>query len=107
MLKPKISFKRKNLTCTHCGLLKTISKWRIKIGDEVFFNVNHFNKNFEYISQTVNGVVFDRQNKFLIVLDKNSVKRYFIDQNQVHSIESPALFLYNMYGKCLCNENNK
>ncbi len=36
MLKPNISFKTKKWTCKHCGLLKDISKWRIKIGDSVF-----------------------------------------------------------------------
>ncbi|MFW1946907.1 hypothetical protein ACG907_03235 [Acinetobacter bereziniae] len=105
MLKPNISFKTKKWTCKHCGLLKDISKWRIKIGDSVFFNTGHLDKNFEYIKRTTHGIVIDRQNKFLTVLDPNNNQTYFIDQNEAHLTDSPALFLYHMYGKCACKHD--
>lgn len=106
MLKPNISFKLKKWTCKHCGLLKEISKWRIKIGDLVFFNISYMNKNFEKSYKTITGIVLDRQNKFLTVLDQNNNQTYFIDQNELHLTDSPALFLYNMYGKCACKHDN-
>ncbi|MDR0235131.1 hypothetical protein [Acinetobacter sp.] len=106
MLKPKISFKIKKWTCKHCGLLKEVSKWRIKVGESVFFNISYMNKNYENLNKTITGIVIDRQNKFLTVLDQNSNQTYFIDQNKVHLTNSPALFLYNMYGSCLCKHNN-
>lgn len=104
MLKPNISFKTKKWTCKHCGLLKDISKWRIKVGEEVFFNIKFFNKNFDCITKTIQGTVLDRQNKFLTIIDHNNHDTYFIDQVEVHLKNSPALFLYNMYGKCQCNK---
>jgi hypothetical protein len=105
MLKPKISFKTQKWTCKQCGLLKDVSKWKIKIGDRVFFNVAFFDKNFNHNTKTINGIVKDRQNKFLTILDESDMQSYFIDQNEAHLEDSPALFLFNMYGKCLCKEN--
>jgi hypothetical protein len=106
MLKPNISFKTKKWTCKHCGLLKDISKWRIKIGDSVFFNTGYLDKNFDYIKNTIQGLVVDRQNKFLTILDENNNQTYFVDQSEIHLENSPALFLYNMYGKCSCKPDN-
>lgn len=60
MLKPNISFKTKKWTCKYCGLLKETSKWRIKIGDPVFFNTGYLDKNFEFIKNTIHGIVIDR-----------------------------------------------
>ncbi|MCU4492262.1 hypothetical protein KTI63_07215 [Acinetobacter guillouiae] len=103
MFKPKISFKNKKWTCKQCGLLIEYSKWKIKIGAKVFFTVPFFDKNFNYLNKTIKGTVIDRQNKFLMILDSN-MDTYFIDQSQVFLQEAPALFLYNMYGKCACKQ---
>ncbi|MCF0263612.1 hypothetical protein KW868_03910 [Acinetobacter guillouiae] len=107
MLKPNISFKTKKWTCKQCGLLKDISKWKIKVGSAVFFNIKTFNKNFDCIIKTINGIVLDRQNKFLTIVDENNQDTYFVDQDEVYLKDSPALFLYNMYGKCICAQKNE
>ncbi|WP_427927694.1 hypothetical protein [Acinetobacter guillouiae] len=107
MLKPNIPFKTKKWTCKQCGLLKDISKWKIKVGAAVFFNIKTFNKNFDCIIKTINGIVLDRQNKFLTVIDENNQDTYFVDQDEVYLKDSPALFLYNMYGKCICTQKSE
>ncbi len=104
MLKPKISFKTNEWTCKVCGLLIEKSKWKIKVGDYVFFNSYSFNKNFVRTVKNINGFVLSRKNNFLVIIEKTNNNTYFIDQAEVYLKESPALFLYNMYGKCACNK---
>jgi len=106
MFKPEISFKTRKWTCKHCGLLKNISKLQIKAGTEVFFNIRFFNKNFDNTLKTISGTTLDRQNNFLTIIDKKNQDIYFIDQAEVQLKYLPALFLYNMYGKCVCYSQN-
>lgn len=104
MYKPNISFKSKKWVCNHCGLLKDMSKSELEIGDEVFFKINHIENSFEYLKQVVNGTVLDKHNCYLIVLEKSTIQTYFIHKNEVHLKYQPEFFLYNMYGKCICEE---
>lgn len=106
MFKPKISFKTKKWTCEICGLPKEISKWKIKIGDKVYFQIKIIDRNFNFINNTITGLVADRKNKYLVIFDLNN-NTYFVDQKDVFLKDSPASFLFNMYGKCNCNEIKK
>ncbi|KQW96058.1 hypothetical protein ASC84_21965 [Acinetobacter sp. Root1280] len=104
MFKANISFKSKKWTCKQCGLLKTTSKWRIKVGSHIFFHISMYNKKFDRVEKTIHGIVSSRQNKYLTIIDTNNNDTYFIDQAEVYLTDSPSLFLYNMYGTCKCDK---